>query len=223
MLQASAAPAIMPAFSRTAGRMASEPLDFSSGPGAPKDGAEVIPIVAPTVVAFIGRTERGPLNEPVRVKGFDEFSRIFGGPTAFSFVSLAVQHFFSHGGEAAVVVRVANRATRAMLDVPAGREILRLAGAPTRQPRAPARVRRLRPRRAHARQVQSRHPACSAGRLAARRRPGGVRRLCRWIRPTSASSSTRCRSPSSCGSSGRCRATGPPRLGPRIPASRYLI
>ena len=106
--------------------MASEPLDSSSGPDAPKDGGKVIPIVAPTVVAFIGRTERGPLNEPVRIKGFDEFTRIFGGPTAFSFVSLAVQHFFSHGGENAVVVRVANRATRAMLELPAGREILRL-------------------------------------------------------------------------------------------------
>ena len=126
MLQAPAAPAIMRAFSEPRGRMASEPLDLSSGPSAPQDGAAVIPIVAPTVVAFIGRTERGPLNEPVRIKGFDEFTRIFGGPTTFSFVSLAVQHFFSHGGEAAVVVRVANRATRAMLEIPAGREILRL-------------------------------------------------------------------------------------------------
>ena len=126
MLQAPAAPAIMRAVSRTAGRMASTPLDLSSGTDAPQDGGKVIPIVAPTIVAFIGRTERGPLNEPVRIKGFDEFTRIFGGPTGFSFVSLAVQHFFSHGGENAVVVRVANRATRAMLELPAGREILRL-------------------------------------------------------------------------------------------------
>ncbi len=105
------------------GRMASEPIDFSGGD---HDGAEVIPIVAPTVVAFIGRTERGPLNEPVTVKGFDEFTRIFGGTVPFSFVPPALQHFFWHGGESAVVVRVANRAARATLEIPAGREVLRL-------------------------------------------------------------------------------------------------
>ena len=106
--------------------MASEPVDFSAGVGELQDGAGVIPIVSPTVVAFIGRTERGPLNEPVVVKGFEEFGRIFGGQASFSFVALAVQHFFWHGGEVAVVVRVANRATRATLDIPAGREVLRL-------------------------------------------------------------------------------------------------
>ena len=107
--------------------MASEPVDFSSRPRTPEeDGAEAISIVSPTVVAFIGRTERGPLNEPVVVKRFEDFSRVFGGHVSFSFLSLAVQHFFWHGGEVAVVVRVANRATRATLDIPAGRETLRL-------------------------------------------------------------------------------------------------
>src|SRR5688572_30923462 len=107
--------------------MASEPVDLSSGADPGQHGADVIPIVSSTVVAFIGRTERGPLNEPVAVKSFEEFSRVFGGHTAFSFVSSAIQHFFWHGGESAVVVRVANRATRATLDIPAGRgEILRL-------------------------------------------------------------------------------------------------
>jgi phage tail sheath protein FI len=106
--------------------MASEPVDLTSGLEASRDGTDVIPIVTPTVVAFIGRTERGPLSEPVVIKGYDEFSRIFGGHVSFSFVSLAVQHFFWHGGEKAVVVRVANRATRATLDIPAGREVLRL-------------------------------------------------------------------------------------------------
>jgi len=106
--------------------MASEPLDLGSAPANVSDGGEVIPIVTPTVVAFIGRTERGALSEPVVVKSFDEFSRTFGGYSSFSFVPLAVQHFFAHGGEIAVVVRVANRATRATIDIPAGRELLRL-------------------------------------------------------------------------------------------------
>src|SRR5262245_66038519 len=91
--------------------MASEPVDSSAGPAEPQDGAEVIPIVSPTVVAFIGRTERGPLNEPVVVKAFEDFNRIFGGNVSFSFVPLAVQHFFAHGGAVAVVVREIGRAS----------------------------------------------------------------------------------------------------------------
>jgi hypothetical protein len=106
--------------------MASEPLDFSSQAERPFAGDEVIPLIAPTVVAFIGRTERGPLNEPVALKSFDDYRRVFGGHCTFSFVSFAVQHFFLHGGESAVVVRVANRASRALLELPAGADALRL-------------------------------------------------------------------------------------------------
>ncbi len=106
--------------------MASEPLDFSSQTERSDRGDEVIPLVTPTIVAFIGRTERGPLNEPVALKSFDDYRRVFGGHCTFSFVSFAVQHFFLHGGEAAVVVRVANRATRALLEVPAGADALLL-------------------------------------------------------------------------------------------------
>lgn len=117
---------MMRTFLSNAGRMASESLDHGTVPVSKQGGAEVIPIVAPTVAAFIGRTERGPLNEPVVIKSFEEFARVFGGHCSFSFVSLAVQHFFWHGGASAVVVRVANRATRAAIEMPAGRETLRL-------------------------------------------------------------------------------------------------
>jgi Bacteriophage tail sheath protein len=105
--------------------MASEPIDFTPT-SLSHDGEEVIPIVAPTVAAFLGRTERGPLNEPVAIESFEEFRRAFGGHCGFSFVSHAVQHYFQHGGERAVVVRIANRALRATIEVPAGRERLRL-------------------------------------------------------------------------------------------------
>jgi hypothetical protein len=105
--------------------MASEPVDFAQAERS-FEADDVIPIVTPTVVAFIGRTERGPLNEPVTLKSFDDYRRAFGGHCSFSFVSFAVQHFFLHGGETAVVVRVANRATRSVLDVPAGADALRL-------------------------------------------------------------------------------------------------
>jgi hypothetical protein len=107
--------------------MASEPIDF--GPDAFQRLLEAergIPVTAPTTVAFIGRAERGPVDESVKVASFDDFRRVFGGHCAFSFVSFAVQQFFAQGGQAAVVVRVANRATRARLDLPAGGAVLRL-------------------------------------------------------------------------------------------------
>lgn len=85
-----------------------------------------IPLARRTVAAFIGRTERGPLNEPVKISDYEDFRRVFGGHCGFSFVSHALQHFFLHGGEVAVVVRVANRATRACIDVPAAGQHLHL-------------------------------------------------------------------------------------------------
>jgi len=106
--------------------MASELLDLASRDERSLDSDEVIPLEARTVVAFVGRAERGPLNEPVAIKSFDHYRRVFGGHCSFSFLSFAVQHFFLHGGEAAVVVRVANRASRSLLEVPAGGEVLRL-------------------------------------------------------------------------------------------------
>src|SRR5690242_7292062 len=119
-MRAARAAAIMRAFSRLAGSMASEPLDLVSRDERSLDSDEVIPLEPRTVVAFIGRTERGPLDEPVAIQSFDQFRRVFGGHCSFSFVSVAVEHFFLHGGEAAVVVRVANRAGRARLEVAAG-------------------------------------------------------------------------------------------------------
>jgi len=106
--------------------MASEPLDLTSRDQRSLDSDEAIPLEPRTVVAFIGRTERGPLDEPVAIKGFDHYRRVFGGHCSFSFVSFAVEHFFLHGGETAVVVRVANRAGRALLEVPAGAGVLKL-------------------------------------------------------------------------------------------------
>jgi hypothetical protein len=107
--------------------MASAPFDWvSESAGRALDGVKTIPIVATTTVAFIGRTERGPLNEPVAIDSFDAYQRTFGGYCPFSFLPQAVQHFFWHCGKAAIVVRVANRATRALLDVPAGADVLRL-------------------------------------------------------------------------------------------------
>lgn len=107
--------------------MAVETLDFpATWPAPGRPGVYPIPLVKKTVTAFVGRTERGPVNEPVRIRDYAEFARIFGGQLGSSTVPRAVQDYFLHGGTAAVVVRVANRATRARIDVPAGRQFLHL-------------------------------------------------------------------------------------------------
>jgi phage tail sheath protein FI len=66
-----------------------------------------ISAVTTSVTAFVGHTRRGPLNEPVRVTGFTEFERRFGGLGSRSAVAHAVHQFFGNGGTVAVIVRVA--------------------------------------------------------------------------------------------------------------------
>lgn len=81
-------------------------------------GNSPIPLNRSIVAAFIGRTERGPLNEPVGIDSFSQFRRTFGGHCDYSLLSHALLHFFMQGGERALVVRVANRATRARIEIP---------------------------------------------------------------------------------------------------------
>ena len=107
--------------------MAVEFSDFSTlGTERQFDGSRRISLFAATVTAFVGRTQRGPLNEAVQLGSFTEFRRIFGGHSSFSHLSYTVQQYFQHGGEAALIVRVANRAIRATLELPAGDQVLHL-------------------------------------------------------------------------------------------------
>jgi hypothetical protein len=92
----------------------------------PFDGQLPIPVYRATVAAFVGRTQRGPLNKAVAVGSFEEFCRIFGGHSSYSYLSYTVQQYFQHGGAQALIVRVANRATCASLELPAGTQTLHL-------------------------------------------------------------------------------------------------
>ncbi len=74
--------------------------------------------------AFVGRTLRGPVNQPVTIRDFAHFQRIFGGLWQPSLLGYAVEHFFDNGGREAVIVRVVNGARAATLRLPAGREWL---------------------------------------------------------------------------------------------------
>jgi hypothetical protein len=76
--------------------------------------------------AFVGRTLRGPVDQPVFIKNFAEFQHVFGGLWQPSPLGYAVEHFFDNGGREAYVVRVANGARAATLSLPAGTQILTL-------------------------------------------------------------------------------------------------
>ena len=71
------------------------------------------------VVAFVGRTLRGPVNRPVTVCSFGEFERQFGGLWQPASLPYSLAQFFGNGGREAVVVRVVNAARPATLMLPA--------------------------------------------------------------------------------------------------------
>lgn len=62
---------------------------------------------APTsVVAIVGTTRRGPRMDPVRVTGWADFLRRFGGMVPGGYTAEAAYGYFENGGPAAYVVRV---------------------------------------------------------------------------------------------------------------------
>jgi phage tail sheath protein FI len=62
--------------------------------------------VATSITAFVGRTLRGPENEPVTVNSFADFERIFGRLGDESTVGYAVRDFYLNRGSQAIVVRL---------------------------------------------------------------------------------------------------------------------
>ncbi|MDN3512409.1 MAG: phage tail sheath subtilisin-like domain-containing protein [Candidatus Jettenia sp.] len=89
-------------------------------------GVRTIVGVATSITAFIGRSLMGPVNEPVRIQGFPDFERRFGGLWVKSTLSYAVYQYFLNGGADALIVRVHNGATKASLSLQAGSDILTL-------------------------------------------------------------------------------------------------
>ncbi len=82
--------------------------------------------VPTAVAAFIGRTLKGPISQPLTVRSFVEFQQHFGGLWQPSTLGYAVEQFFENGGREARIVRVANGARPPTLTLPAGRSVLRL-------------------------------------------------------------------------------------------------
>ncbi|MHA7287969.1 phage tail sheath family protein [Arthrobacter sp. MDT3-44] len=62
--------------------------------------------VATSIVAFVGRADRGPTNEPVTITSFGDFERLFGGLSLNSTLGYAVRDFYLNGGSQAIIVRL---------------------------------------------------------------------------------------------------------------------
>src|ERR1700742_695355 len=78
------------------------------------------------IAAFVGRTLKGPVNQPVAVASFAEFQQVFGGLWQTSTLSYALAEVFENGGRKALVVRVVNGARPPTVTLPAAASALRL-------------------------------------------------------------------------------------------------
>lgn len=68
-------------------------------------GVRTITGVATSIGAFVGRTRRGPVDEPIVITNYGDFERQFGGLWFASPMTYAVRDFFANGGAQAVIVR----------------------------------------------------------------------------------------------------------------------
>ena len=69
-------------------------------------GVRTITGVATSITAFVGRVQRGPIEDPKVINSYGDFERIFGGLWLDSSMSFAVRDFFMNGGSQAVIVRL---------------------------------------------------------------------------------------------------------------------
>ncbi|MFP5261545.1 MAG: phage tail sheath family protein [Blastocatellia bacterium] len=81
-------------------------------------GVHTITGVATSITAFIGRAERGPVDDPTTINSFADYERTFGGLSLISTMSYSVRDFYLNGGSQAIIVRVDNGATAARISLP---------------------------------------------------------------------------------------------------------
>lgn len=95
-------------------------------------GVHTIVGVSTSVTAFVGATAKGPVDTPVRVFSFADYTRTFGLPLDEAQpMGHTVQHFFANGGSQAIIVRVVgagatSAATTLKETLPAGTDVLTL-------------------------------------------------------------------------------------------------
>lgn len=69
-------------------------------------GVHSITGVATSITAFVGRAERGPVEQPILVTSFADFTRRFGGLWKESMLGFAVRDFYDNGGSLALILRL---------------------------------------------------------------------------------------------------------------------
>lgn len=69
-------------------------------------GVRTVTGVATGIAAFVGRTLRGPVNQPLMVTSYADFERVFGGTWVNGPMTYAVRDFYQNGGKQAVIVRL---------------------------------------------------------------------------------------------------------------------
>ncbi|MGE0059392.1 MAG: phage tail sheath family protein [Dehalococcoidia bacterium] len=69
-------------------------------------GSRPIEGVGTSVAAFVGFAEKGPLDKPVRVTNWTQYTNTFGGFIKNGYMPLSVYGFFANGGGNAWIVRV---------------------------------------------------------------------------------------------------------------------
>ncbi|MEM9331414.1 MAG: hypothetical protein AAGA53_08820, partial [Pseudomonadota bacterium] len=80
-------------------------------------GARAVAGVATSVTAFVGMTERGPLDTPKQIFNLPDYERNFGSGSAGGEMLPQVKLFFDNGGGEAFVTRIANGAQQATITV----------------------------------------------------------------------------------------------------------
>jgi phage tail sheath protein FI len=76
-------------------------------------GSKPIEGVGTAVAAFVGFAEQGPVNEPVLVTNWTQFTQTFGGFIEGGYLAHSVYGFFLNGGGSAYVVRIGANGTGA--------------------------------------------------------------------------------------------------------------
>ncbi len=83
-------------------------------------GVRTITGVATSITAFIGRAQRGPVDEPIFINSYADFERTFGGLWEGSTLGFAVRDFYLNGGNQAIIIRLHNNAKKKTFSVMIG-------------------------------------------------------------------------------------------------------
>ncbi len=81
-------------------------------------GVRTITGIATSITAFIGRAIKGKPDEPLLISSYADYERMYGGLSIDSTMSYAVRDYFLNGGSQAIIIRIHEGATAAVISIP---------------------------------------------------------------------------------------------------------